>query len=411
VSPSLRDATILRAYVQFEVDAASTAATALLVHGQATGNAATFTTTRRDISSRPRTAASVTWSPAPWTTKQERGTDQRTPDLSTIVTEIVGRTDWASGNALALLITGTGRRTAESFDGTAAPVLHLEYTVAGSGTTTTSSSTTTTTTGTTTTMPQGSDTGSGNMSFKCKFSHRRAADPIVSYGVYPSDHSHDFVGNTSVNEWSTYQSMIRAGTTCVVDGDTAGYWQPTLVAPDGSPAPVYTSVIYYRNRPEEYSRTVAFPPDFRMIAGGPNGFPAVYWTCEGESDGAYSTSKSFVPTCSKKKRIISHVYFPSCWDGVHLDTPDHRSHVTYGFADGMVEVRFPETCPVSHAVKIPQIDFRIVYSVSNGSGYRFSNGDTLPHADFWNTWDQEQLEKWLDECLRIGVHCNASGTR
>jgi hypothetical protein len=96
---------------------------------------------------------------------------------------------------------------------------------------------------------------------------------------------------------------------------------------------------------------------------------------------------------------------------VHLDTPGHRSHVTYGFADGMVEVRFPETCPVSHAVKIPQIDFRIVYSVSNGSGYRFSNGDTLPHADFWNTWDQEQLEKWLDECLRIGVHCNASGTR
>jgi len=46
----------------------------------------------------------------------ERG-DQRTPDLGSIVQEIVARPGWVRGNALAILITGTGRRTAEAYEG------------------------------------------------------------------------------------------------------------------------------------------------------------------------------------------------------------------------------------------------------------------------------------------------------
>lgn len=33
----------------------------------------------------------------------------------------------ASGNTLALIITGTGNRTADSFDGGWGPILHIEY--------------------------------------------------------------------------------------------------------------------------------------------------------------------------------------------------------------------------------------------------------------------------------------------
>jgi hypothetical protein len=42
----------------------------------------------------------------------------------------VSRPGWAGGRALALYVTGTGVRTAESFDGAAtrAPVLHVEWT-------------------------------------------------------------------------------------------------------------------------------------------------------------------------------------------------------------------------------------------------------------------------------------------
>ena len=53
----------------------------------------------------------------------------RTPDLSPIIQEIVNRSGWGSGGAIAFLITGTGHRTAVTYDGSAAgaPLLHVEY--------------------------------------------------------------------------------------------------------------------------------------------------------------------------------------------------------------------------------------------------------------------------------------------
>jgi hypothetical protein len=41
--------------------------------------------------------------------------------------ELVNRAGWAPGNAMVFIITGTGVRTAESFNGTFAPVLHITF--------------------------------------------------------------------------------------------------------------------------------------------------------------------------------------------------------------------------------------------------------------------------------------------
>jgi hypothetical protein len=127
-------ATITDASVQFQVDEASTGTANLAVAGQAADNAPAFTTATSNVSSRPRTAAAVSWTPATWPTAGARGVDQRTPNLAAVVQEIVSRPGWVSGNALALLVTGTGERTAESLDGGAlrAPVLHIAYTTGGS---------------------------------------------------------------------------------------------------------------------------------------------------------------------------------------------------------------------------------------------------------------------------------------
>ena len=46
-----------------------------------------------------------------------------------MIQEIVSRPGWSSGNALVLIVTGTGTRTAKSFDNGSPPVLHLEYTI------------------------------------------------------------------------------------------------------------------------------------------------------------------------------------------------------------------------------------------------------------------------------------------
>ena len=124
-------ATISDAYVQFESDEVTTVAVSLTIQGQAADNPSTFSSTAFDISSRPRTAASVGWVPPPWPTIQIHGPDQRTPDITSIVREIVGRPGWASGNALTVIVTGTGtgKRTAEAFDGTFASVLHIAYSI------------------------------------------------------------------------------------------------------------------------------------------------------------------------------------------------------------------------------------------------------------------------------------------
>jgi len=59
----------------------------------------------------------------------EAGVAQQTPEISAIIQDIVDRPGWASGNSLVIIITGTGLRTAEAFEGAAAgaPLLHVEY--------------------------------------------------------------------------------------------------------------------------------------------------------------------------------------------------------------------------------------------------------------------------------------------
>jgi hypothetical protein len=122
-------ATITNAYVQFQADEAQSGATNLTIAGQASDNASTFTTAAKDISSRPRTSSTASWAPAAWPTVGARGPDQRTPDVSSVLQEIVARSGWASGSAVVLVVTGSGTRTAEAFEGGAAKaaVLHIEY--------------------------------------------------------------------------------------------------------------------------------------------------------------------------------------------------------------------------------------------------------------------------------------------
>jgi hypothetical protein len=57
-----------------------------------------------------------------------RGADQRTPNLAPVLQEVVDRPGWTSGQAVVLVVSGSGTRVAEAFDGTFAPVLHIEYT-------------------------------------------------------------------------------------------------------------------------------------------------------------------------------------------------------------------------------------------------------------------------------------------
>jgi type II secretory pathway pseudopilin PulG len=127
--------TISNAYIQFQVDETSSGVTSLTIEGEAVDDAAQFTSAAYDISSRPRTSASVSWTPSAWTTVGARGADQRTTDISPVLQEIVDRPGWSSGNAIVIIIDGSGTRTAEAFEGepAGAAELHYEYGAGGGG--------------------------------------------------------------------------------------------------------------------------------------------------------------------------------------------------------------------------------------------------------------------------------------
>lgn len=124
---------VTRAYIEFvahnEGQATLGGSATMVINGEATDDAYTFSWAVNDLSSRPRTSQSVTWDPVPaWDLNQR----YQTPDISAIVQEIVGRPFWASGNSMAFIFThGTGWRCAYSYESGAATnkqaVLHIEY--------------------------------------------------------------------------------------------------------------------------------------------------------------------------------------------------------------------------------------------------------------------------------------------
>ncbi len=122
-------ATITGARIQFTVDETSSEATTLAIYGEASDNASTFRDRDFNISSRPKTARRVAWSPAPWSQVARAGAEQSTPNLAAVVQEIVNRPGWEKGNAIAFIITGQGERIAEAYDGqrASAPRFIVEY--------------------------------------------------------------------------------------------------------------------------------------------------------------------------------------------------------------------------------------------------------------------------------------------
>jgi protocatechuate 3,4-dioxygenase beta subunit len=124
-------ATITNAYLVFRAitpDAPNTNndPTSLFIRGQNSDNTLTFNSTDFNISNRPLTTAQVGWTPSSWSS----GADYNSPNISSVVQEIVNRPGWTTGNSMVIIINGTGSRSALSYEsGTStAPKLVITYT-------------------------------------------------------------------------------------------------------------------------------------------------------------------------------------------------------------------------------------------------------------------------------------------
>ena len=123
-------ATIESAFIQFTADQVDNVnPVALDIFGEASDHALTFTNTNNDISSRPKTIATITWTPADWQNVGDSGPAQKTDDISSIIQEIVDRSGFLSSSSIAIIIEGVGKRTAVAYDGdpNEAPELIVTY--------------------------------------------------------------------------------------------------------------------------------------------------------------------------------------------------------------------------------------------------------------------------------------------
>jgi len=110
-----------------------------------------------------------------------------------------------------------------------------------------------------------------------------------------------------------------------------------------------------------------------------------------------------IPNYNCPNGLRAQVFFPSCWDGVNLDSADHRSHMAY---PDRVDSGF---CPPSHPKRFISIFYEVIWDTPkfadkwHGSGHPFvfSNGDETGygyHGDFVNGWDVPTLQKAVNEC-------------
>jgi len=107
-----RGAVITNAYIRFSSNGFNSGATNLTFSGELIADSITFSNTSNNISGRTKTASSVLWdTDNDWPVS---GETLVSPDLSSVVQEIVDQSGWCGGNSLNIIVDGLGISTSSA---------------------------------------------------------------------------------------------------------------------------------------------------------------------------------------------------------------------------------------------------------------------------------------------------------
>jgi hypothetical protein len=260
-------------------------------------------------------------------------------------------------------------------------------------------------------LTRASDSG-GQFLVQCGGPVRSAPDDPIMGGA---SHNHEFYGNRTINLASTYASLSAGATACQDPHDKASYWHPTLYVA-GARAVLPKSTAYYTAHGKSRGSMSPWPAGLKIIAGdshatAPQPTRIVYWGC---GNGSSVSKVAYVPQCkSGDTGLTVHVLFPDCWDGLNLDSPDHKAHMAYSVSN---------ECPATHPVSLPTLIMRwqwtnltpapgeVTLASCNGGTCDASGSPNTMHSDWVNAWDQPVLDALVAKCINGGIDCPAGTT-
>jgi len=297
----------------------------------------------------------------------------------------------------------------------------------------------------------------GILRINCDFSHSSYNDPIVYPGLENAAHLHRFYGNLLVDHNTTLESIYSSGDSSCQGGELnrSSYWMPALLAPsydpetgerlrDANDEPAWQvvpavvgndeeahEVFYYSAGIDDLEAIQPIPAGLRMIAGSAGTMPGqqqdtaiVRWHCQswGSDDSSNPQFSATVPECAAPDRVRVDIFFPSCWNGVDLDSPDHKSHMAYPVNQGGPA---GTRCPDTHPVPIVRPSYHFAFGVKpevydpatqTSRGWRLASdmydvssaqpGGLSLHADWFNGWHPEIMQLILDGCIKGELDCH-----
>jgi hypothetical protein len=275
----------------------------------------------------------------------------------------------------------------------------------------------------------------GAFRMTCKASHLAYDDPIVYPGQPGASHLHQFFGNTLADANSTYQSLRTSGdSTCHSKLNRSAYWIPAMMNGRGQVVVPDFLTVYYKRFPkgsaecQQYGICIQMPRGLRYVFGrsvtDPNQPADVHFDCQGPGavPGAYATLAEAAAHCPSGAQIGAVNGAPSCWNGSHLDSVDHRSHLSYPVKDATGVPR----CPLTHPYVIPTFILSVWYTTDDTID---RSGNTDPnlktwyftsdrmagmtnkvsgatyHSDWFGAWDDTALKTWTDNCIDKMLSC------